>query len=174
MKKIMFMYLFIMAISYCDATYTDVFLRYFEADHDEDTQYFYNNLKKNRTGEMLLEGKKEITKIPDHLDLPKVKTLFLRGNSIEEIPASINIPQLEKLYLNRNNISKFDKDDLKQLLTQFPKLKYLNLTGNPLGQLDMKGLRETARKAGRSIEIIAKNTDPLDLIEIEYESIEGD
>lgn len=186
MKKIMFIYLSLIAIPYSNAgSKGDFYYRLSSRDaeaknanaQNSEAQNFINKLTDGAIpGEKKLLAQKDLRKIPDGVSLPEtVTTLFLQGNSLQTVPKTLRAPHLKRLYLNRNKIGKFKKEDLEQLLTQFPELNYLNLTGNPLGIVNTKDLEKTAQeKFKRNIEIIAKNTEWVDLIEIDYESAEED
>ena len=89
----------------------------------------------------------------------KERTLDLPYAQIQAIPADLIFPNLKMLLLDHNQINQVHAT---RLLKQFPKLKVLDLSSNPLHPADIENLRRAARAIGRPITIIANDILPED------------
>jgi Leucine-rich repeat (LRR) protein len=67
---------------------------------------------------------KNISNIPENLNLPNLRRLYLNNNKILNIPVNLNLPNLERLYLNNNSIT-----DIPENLN-LPNLKEFFLENN--------------------------------------------
>ncbi|KAL9650754.1 hypothetical protein ABK040_001807 [Willaertia magna] len=107
------------------------------------------NLNRCIKMEYLDLSQNNIQKMEGLENLVNLKRFNLSNNQIEVIEGIENLKNLEYFNLENNNIKNFE--DISQL--QFlPKLKYINLNGNPISQ--KSGFDEEIKKLCKSIQVI--------------------
>ncbi len=78
------------------------------------------------------------------------------SSGLHHIPEDLG-PRVSFLYLQDNLINHINP---KEILEKYPRLRYIDLSGNPLSQESVDELRNRAQEAGRELEVIAKDMVP--------------
>ncbi len=118
MKRFILMLIYLLIMPLCRAAVPD------ESWHQAVQEI--PNLQNQR---FLKLNDKNITAIPDNLNFPNLRLLWLNKNLITTIE-NLNLPVLERLHLNNNLITAIDNLNLP------PQLKELNLQGNQITTIE--------------------------------------